>query len=205
MKAPPALLALLLLSACGQQEQAPLEAQRISLDDARHTPPVPLQSPETSDASWSVTGNGQAIDFGAPGDKPMITLACRLRDTPVQVRIIRHVTTRPGEQAIFPVLGNGTISRFKVDAALHEGEWRWEGAIPAADPMLDVFTGTHEIEATLPGGGTVMMGGSRIPGEFITWCRAGGQVKRAEAAEAAEAAEESAAKPVATSSAAPAR
>ena len=84
------------------------------------------------------------------------------------------------------MIGNGTISRFKVDAALADGEWRWEGALPASDPSLDVFTGPRELEATLPGGGTLLIAGSRIPGEFVNWCRAGGRVQRVEAAEKAE-------------------
>ena len=72
---------------------------------------------------------------------------------------------------------------------LHEGEWRWEGLLAAGDPQLDVFTGPRELEATLPGGGTLLIEGSRIPGEFVNWCRAGGRVLRAEAAEEAEAEE----------------
>jgi hypothetical protein len=56
--------------------------------------------------------------------------------------------------------------------------------LPASDPQLDVFTGPGELQATLPGGGTLLIEGSRVPGEFVTWCRAGGRVRRAEEAEA---------------------
>jgi hypothetical protein len=101
-----------------------------------------------------------------------------LRETPARLRIVRHVTARPGEKALLPVIGNGTISRFKVDAVLSGDEWRWEGALPAGDPSLDVFTGPRELEATLPGGGSVLIAGSRIPGEFVNWCRAGGGVRQ---------------------------
>jgi len=166
----------------------PAEAQRISLEAARQVPSRPLVSPDTSAALWTVSADGQAIHFGAAAEPPFLTLACRLREQPAQVEIMRHVRARPGEQALFPVLGNGMISRFKLDAALVSGEWRWQGALPASDPQLDVFTGRREIEATLPGGGTLLIGGSRVPGEFVTWCRAGGAVQRAEAAEQAEAA-----------------
>ena len=109
-----------------------------------------------------------------------------MRKTPAQLRIVRHVAARPGEKALLPVIGNGTISRFKVDATLADGEWRWQGALPASDPSLDVFTGPRELEATLPGGGSLLIPGSRIPGEFVNWCRAGGRVQRVEAAEKAE-------------------
>lgn len=187
---------VLLLSAC-QGEPEPVEAQKFSLDDARHVPAAPVSSPDTAGAAWSVTKDAQAIDFGHPGADPLLTLACDLKTTPAQLRIVRHVAARPGEKALLPVIGNGTISRFKVDATLAKGEWRWEGALPAIDPSLDVFTGPRELEATLPGGGTLLIGGSRIPGEFVNWCRAGGRVQRVEAAEAdAAAASTSPARPI---------
>jgi hypothetical protein len=145
-----------------------------------------LQSPDNKAASWKGTAAGQAIDFGLAGEPAMMTLACDLRTTPAQLRIVRHVVGRPGAKALFPVIGNGTISRFRLDAMLHEGEWRWEGALPASDPLLDVFTGPRALEATLPGGGSLQIAGSRIPGEFVNWCRAGGRVQRAEAAEKAD-------------------
>jgi hypothetical protein len=180
---PFAVVLTLSLTAC-EGEPEPVEAQRFSLDAVRHAPPEPLVSPDTSGAAWAVSDSGQAIAFGRPGAPPLLTLACDLRRTPVQLRIVRHVVARPGQKALLPVIGNGTISRFKVDAALADGEWRWEGALPASDPSLDVFTGPRELEATLPGGGSLLIEGSRIPGEFVNWCRAGGRVQRVEAAEA---------------------
>jgi hypothetical protein len=186
VKLPPVTVALPLLLVACQGEQAPVEAQRFSLEAARHAPPEPLLSPDTSGAAWSVAANAQAIAFGRPGAPPLLTLACDLRRTPVQLRIVRHISARPGQKALLPVIGNGTISRFKVDATLAGEEWRWEGALPASDPSLDVFTGPRELEATLPGGGSLLIAGSRIPGEFVTWCRAGGRAQRAEAAETIE-------------------
>lgn len=150
-------------------------------------PAEPLPSPDTGGARWTVAANGQAVDFGPPGGQPMLTLACDLRESPARLRIVRHVAARPGEKALLPVIGNGTISRFMADATLSEGEWRWEAVLPASDPMLDVFTGPRELEATLPGGGSLLIEGSRIPGEFVDWCRAGGRVLRAEEAEGSEA------------------
>ncbi|HWK40493.1 MAG TPA: hypothetical protein VNR60_01050 [Croceibacterium sp.] len=175
-----------MLAACGGSGESG-QAQRISLDDARHTASEPLLSPDTKSAVWTVAENGRSIDFGVSGQLPFLTLACALRETPVQLRLIRHVTARPGEKALFPVIGNGTISRFKIDAVLADKEWRWEAALPASDPSLDVFTGPRELEATLPGGGSVLIPGSRIPGEFVEWCRAGGRVQQVEAAEQAAA------------------
>ena len=176
----------ILLSACGNGADAPVQAQRISLEDARAEVAEPLLSPDTTGAKWKVTANGQAIDFGRAGSEPWLTLACNIREAPATLTLIRHAPARPGLKALFPVLGNGMISRFEVDAALHDGEWRWEGTLPAADPQLEVFAGPRELQATLPGAGSLLIEGSRIPGEFVEWCRAGGRVLRAEEAEAGE-------------------
>lgn len=182
MKAISGIAILVLLSACGQEE-APVQAQRFSLDEARHVAGEVIASPDTADALWTVSANGQAIVFGKTGAPPLLTLECRLKESPAQLAIIRHVPSRPGLSALFPVLGNGTISRFPLDAKLAGSEWRWEGALPASDPLNDVFTGTRELEATLPGGGTLLIGPSRIPGEFVNWCRAGGRLQRVQVPE----------------------
>lgn len=170
-------LAVVVVAGCDGSADAPVQGQRIALEDARAQVREPLASPDTENASWTVAENGQAIEFGNQGALPFLTLSCRIKRDPPQIRIIRHVLARPGEKALFPVLGNGTIARFKVDATLADNEWRWEGAVPADDPLLEVFTGARDIEATLPGAGTLAIGGSRIPGEFISWCRAGGEVR----------------------------
>jgi hypothetical protein len=195
VKAPALLILLPFLAGCGEGADAPVQPQRISLDEARAKVAEPLLSPDTEDAAWTVTDNGQAIDFGRAGGEPFLTLACDVRAAPTTLTIIRHVEARPGQKALFPVLGNGMVSRFKVDAALDEGEWRWEGVLPASDPQFDVFTGPLELEATLPGGGTLLIEGSRIPGEFVNWCRAGGRLQRVEAAEESKAEEASAEPP----------
>ena len=186
-----AILATFVLAACGQAEE-PVDGQRISLEDARGEVREPLPSPDTENASWTVATDGQAVRFGNAGERPFLSLACRVRDDPPTITVIRHAPARPGEKALFPVIGNGTISRFKVDAGLADNEWRWAGTLPADDPLLEVFTGPREIEATLPGAGTLRIAGSRIPGEFIAWCRRGGDVARAVAEEQAEAEAEAA-------------
>lgn len=182
------LLPLLILAACSGGDE-PVEARRFALEDARNGPGDPLPSPDTRHARWTVAPNGQAIDFGVSADQPMLTLACDVRADPPRLRIIRHVVAQPGKKALLPVLGTGN-SRFAVDATLRDGEWRWEGVLPASDRAFDVFETTGRIEATLPGGGSLQIEGSRIPGEFVEWCRAGGQTRRPEGAEAAEDAEQ---------------
>ena len=169
---------LLSLVACDRAEE-PVDPQRISLDAARGEAREPLASPDTDDARWTVAPNGQAVAFGNAGERPFLSLACRVKDDPPTIRVIRHAEARPGEKALFPVIGNGTISRFKADAALEDDEWRWQAVVPADDALLEVFTGAREIEATLPGAGSLIISGSRVPGEFIAWCRRGGTVSEA--------------------------
>ncbi len=180
MRVPVILLAALTLTAC-QQGSAPTPegVERVSLDElgARHA--RAYASPDTSEAGWSVAASGQAIHFGNPGEDPWLTLSCELGDTPIGFAIIRHAEALPGQTALFPFVGNGMRSRFLSDATLAQtpegGEWRWETHLPADDPQLDVFAGTRDLTATLPGRGMLEIAGSRIPGQFLDWCRAGGE------------------------------
>jgi hypothetical protein len=167
------------LAAC-HREQAPVEGQRIPLSDVRDGGEEPLPSPDTKGASWAVSRTGQAIDFAKPGMKPFVSLVCSVKAGEPHVTVIRHAPARPGEKALFPVIGNRIISRFKVDAALADREWRWQGTLPADDPLLEVFEGPGALQATLPGGGTVKIAGSTVPGQFLTWCRSGGKAPAVE-------------------------
>jgi hypothetical protein len=179
--------AALLLTAC-HREQAPVEAQRISLDQVPSQGEQPLPSPDTEGASWTVSSTGQTIDFGKPGGKPFVSLACSVKAGQPRITVIRHVSGRPGEKALFPVIGNRIISRFEVDATLVDNEWRWQGTLPADDSLLEVFEGPGRLEATLPGGGTVKIAGSGVPEQFLAWCRAGGKAPAVEGEKAEDAA-----------------
>ncbi len=117
------------LASCHRGEQAPVEAKRISLSDVRSQGEQPLPSPDTKGASWAVSGSGQAIDFGRPGETPFVSLLCSVKAGQPQVTLVRHAPARPGEKALFPVIGNRIISRFKVDATLADREWRWQGTL----------------------------------------------------------------------------
>jgi hypothetical protein len=174
-----AIAAVLTLTACHRAEQEPVEAQRIAFDKVPSQGEEPLASPDTKDASWALSANGRVLDFGNPGARPFVTLACNPNAIPAQVTVIRHARARAGEKALFPVIGNGKIARFEVDAARVDGEWRWQETLPADGPQLDVFAGSNRLEATLPGGGTVKIEGSDAPGMFIAACRDRGPVPRA--------------------------
>lgn len=196
-----ALLPLLTLTACQQQAESRGAAQRIDLadtsgevaridlDSAQDISELPMQSPDTSRAQWLVDDDGQSLHFGNPGEPWLLSLDCRLGEEPPQLAIIRHAPALPGQGALFAVMGNGHVSRLLADATLAPndagGEWRWEATLPADDPQLELFIGPGDMRATLPGKGALEIPPSRIPGEFVQWCRAGGEVIRAEDEEGA--------------------
>lgn len=167
---------LLSLAACGADADSEHEdVQRVSLEDMAPRQAEADPSPDTSAASWSVSPDGQAIMFGNAGDPPLLTLACEVDADPPALLVIRHARALPGQKALFPVMGNGSTSRFLVDAVLANNEWHWQARLPADDPQLEVFAGPRDIEATLPGRGMLEIAGSRYPGEFIEWCKVGGR------------------------------
>jgi hypothetical protein len=163
------LIAVIALAAC-HRGAAPVE--RISLDEARGGPEAPINAPDTKNAAWTVSADGKRIDFALPGQKPLLTLECRTGGALPVVRIERHVRSRPGESALFPVLGNGPNARFLLAAAQEGGEWLWRGDVPVTDAQLDVFR-AGRLEATLPGGGSLIVAASPVPGELVEHCREG--------------------------------
>lgn len=167
-------ISTLCLAACNQQPDAP--TQRVALGGAGQRAEQTLPSPDTTRAVWTVSASGKAINFGDRGAPPLLTLDCRLEDRAnPQLAVIRHAPAFPGESALFAIMGNGFVSRLPADATLTAGEWRWEVSLPAADPQWNLFIGTGDMRATLPGKGAVEMPRNPIPGEFVTWCRAGGR------------------------------
>ncbi len=132
-------------------------------------------SPDTTGATWRIAADGKGIDFGKPKQSPLLSLACQISAKAApQLAVIRHAQSEPGAKALFAVLGNGMTARLKLDAKLAPEGWRWVGTYPADAPELDVFTGQHDIEATLPGAGTLRIAGADLPREFLGWCRRGG-------------------------------
>lgn len=121
---------------------------------------------------WRAANN--ALQFGLPGQQDLFALAChRSADGAASLRISRLTRAETGAKALFALIGNGHIARLPLDAvrAGETGEWR--GEIPAADDRLDVLLGHNQIEATLPGGGKLMLPASSEPGRLLTACRAG--------------------------------
>lgn len=167
-----ALALTLLLAACGERGEP---VQRVELPEGGNVLPVAMsRSPDTLAAVWLAAVDGQALVYGNRGEAPLLTLACEPAADPPRLTIIRHAPALPGQTALFPVIGNGERSRFPVDAKQVQGEWRWQVTLPANDVRWDVFAGSRQLLATLPGGGTLDIAGSRMPGAFLDWCRNGG-------------------------------
>ncbi len=170
-----ASLALLTLAACSQQPTT--SQQRITISEAGERHEQPMPSPDTARGTWTVNETGKAIRFGNPGAKPWLTLDCRLAPgKPPEFAVIRHASAFPGQTALFAVMGNGFVSRLPAAALLRDGEWRWEASLPARDPAWNLFIGNGDMRATLPGKGAIAIPPNAIPGEFVSWCRAGGRV-----------------------------
>lgn len=172
--APVFVLVTLALSACGQAAGQNVVA-RIDLDQMPEAQIAPMASPDTKDMEWQKLAAGNGVRFGKPGLPPLISIVCdAAQGAPSQLRVIRNTPTDPGAQALFALIGNGLVSRLKVDAVRSGKVWRWEGRFPSDDPKLDVFAGMGAVEATLPGAGTVELAASSLPRETLNQCRQAG-------------------------------
>ena len=167
-----AAAAALFLAACSQapqqpttQPDRPIDAVRVALPS-----PGPLPSPRARDAKAVWSGGATAAAFGYPGEEPLVTLECRAG----QVVVTRHALAEDRAQALFALIGNGTILRLPVDAVRLPGSaWPvWQGVLAADDPRSAVFLG-GAVEATLPGAGTIMLAGGGAMQEVAQGCGAG--------------------------------
>lgn len=152
----------LLLAACGPQGDNAIA--RIALDDAAQAQQGPTlsPSPDVTDAKWQANSAQDSVTFGKPSTQPLFTLACK----DGQVTLTRHAPADKGAKALFALIGNGVVSRIKVDEKGDE----WAGALPADDPQLAVFAKPGSVEATLPGAGTLKLSGSPLPRDLLARC-----------------------------------
>ncbi len=163
------------LGACGQSRASqvvdaaaayparlPIEAGALVADAA------PVQP---ADAAWS--GTDGSASFAAPTGAPLLSVTCEHGEAGTAwVRIARHVRGEAGAKALFAMQGNGRIARIKLNVVRSGPDGEWQGLLHADDERLDVLKGGNRIEATLPGGGTLLMPASAAPGALIAACRA---------------------------------
>lgn len=169
-----ALAAAIVLSALLAACQPPATDDYSERDNSaqhRLAPSPPIASPDVTDAIWVASDHGARLLYGIPGEKPMLVLSCEGSREKPELRIIREAPSDRGAKALFALIGNGHEERVDMDAAWTGKRWLWEGRFDANDPRLDVFDGPREVEATLPGGGTLLLKPSTLPGEFLQKCR----------------------------------
>lgn len=139
---------------------------------AREAPSAPIVSPDTQGAVWApATGDANRIVYGKPGQPLLFALACSMDKGVPLLRYTRHAAADPYAKAILALIGNGHVVRLKVDAARIGAKWRWEGSTAAQSPEWEVLTGGRQVEATVPGAGSLILNPSPLPGDLVSRCR----------------------------------
>ncbi len=164
------LAALAALASC-QPPAADDYVERTRIDSGTSGPSEPIDSPDTEGAIWAPSGAGDRLLFGKAGERPLMAFECVIEDG---VRVLQYTRFAPADmhaKAILALIGNGHVSRLKIDAVRHGGAWLWQGSIAADSPMLDVLTGRREVEATVPGAGSIVLSPSPLPGALVERCR----------------------------------
>ena len=148
----------------------------------------PIDSPNVEGAIWAPAQAGERLLYGKPGERPLFAIECVAGGEEPMLAYTRFAKADPHAKAILALIGNSHVTRLKIDAARVGEAWRWEGSTPASDPRWDVLTGTREVEATVPGAGSVILNPSALTGELVEECRAlaGVPSERAEPSEPSE-------------------
>lgn len=178
-----------MLAACGPTETAPVVptgSVRVVLP-AEGSSPAPDFNPRRTvgqsgnpQGAWSLLADGRTALYGLPGARALMAVECegRFEGTP-QLIVTRYAQAERGAEAVFAIQGNRRILRVPMRAVMLRdrdggGESAWRGTVPIADERVEVFLGTGEIAATLPGAGRLVspaMGDARAG---IDKCRAAG-------------------------------
>lgn len=121
---------------------------------------------------WQAAGT--ILHFGVPGQADLLALRCVQANagSAAAIEIVRHTRAEDGAKALFALIGNGRVSRLPVNSVRGGESGEWRGALAVDDARLDVLKGGNRIEATLPGGGTLLLPASGEPGRLLASCRA---------------------------------
>ena len=168
------LAALVPLAACNPPATDEYESRGLP-EPTRTGPSVPIASPDTTNSVWAPTAGTaetpERLVFGDPGTPPLLSIACVDTGAHHVIRFTRFAQADRDAKALLAVIGNGHIGRFKVDA-IPAGKRRvWQGDVAIDHPRLGAFDGPRQIEATVPGGGSVMLHASPLPIRLIDECR----------------------------------
>ena len=171
LSCPIAACLVLALGAC-QPPASDEYSERSRIAPQADGPSEPITSPDTQGAVWAAADNPDRLLYGKPGERPLFALECQDQGGLPLIAFTRFARADAGAKAMLALIGNGHVSRLKIDATERGEVWRWEGAIEAADPALDVLTGPRQVEATVPGAGSLILNPSGAPGELVERCRA---------------------------------
>ncbi len=166
----PLALTLLLLCAACKPPASDTYVSRIALEEAEVFASDPLPSPEAGDAVWAPSGQPLRILYGVPGKMPFLAMRCDTTARRSRIDFTRFSPADREAKAIMALIGNGHVERFHVQARQEGRAWLWEGGEAADAPDLDVLTGSHDVELTIPGAGSLMLHPSPLPGELIEAC-----------------------------------
>lgn len=171
MRSTLALVPVLLLAACNPPA-ADDYVERTRIDSGSSGPSEPIDSPDTDGAIWAVAQQETRLLYGKPGEQPLFAVECVRTGAEPALSYTRFARADPQAKAVLALIGNSHVTRLQIDAVRVGDVWRWEGSNPAADPRWDVLTGTREVEATVPGAGSLILNASSLPGELVETCRA---------------------------------
>lgn len=165
-----ALLALVLLPACNP----PAADEYVARIDVagRDAQSAPIPSPDTEGAVWAPSAaNPQRLVYGKPGERVLFALECVDGDGGPVLTYTRFAHADAHAKAILALIGNGHVARLKIDATRFGNQWLWQGSEPAASLNFEGLTGGRQVEATVPGAGSLILNPSPLPGELILRCR----------------------------------
>ena len=171
MRPAPALLPILVLAAC-KPPAADDYVERTRIGGEVQGPSEAIDSPDTQGAVWAPADKARRLLYGKPGERPLFAIECVGQGAVLMLAYTRFAKADPHAKAVLALIGNSHVTRLPIDAIQINDIWRWEGAAPVTDPRWDVLTGTREVEATVPGAGSVILNPSALPGALVEECRA---------------------------------
>lgn len=138
----------------------------------RQAPSAPIASPDTQGAVWAQSAaDPQRLVYGKPGERVLFALDCLDQGAGPLLRYTRFAAADPHAKAVLALIGNGHVSRLKIDATRAGDTWLWQGSESAASVNFDGLTGGRQVEATVPGAGSLILNPSALPGQLILGCR----------------------------------
>lgn len=166
-----ALLPLTLLAACNPPAADDYVA-RVGVVE-RAAPSAPIASPDTEGAVWAPSSaNPLRLVYGKPGQRVLFALECIDGEAGPTLTYTRFASADAHAQGILALIGNGHVSRLNIDAMRDGVRWFWQGSEPATSSSFEGLTGGRQVEATVPGAGSLILNPSQLPGELILQCRA---------------------------------